>query len=201
MLDSTVDTQYTATSLIPGQTYKFKVQSRNSVGFSPFSNEVSILAAQPPSTPEAPTTVSSADQIVVAWKQPYNGGVAITQYSVTFRQVDGVSFAPLEAYCDGSDADTIAQRVCYIPFTEFRNAPFELPWGASIYARVQATNIMGDSPVSASGNGGVITRISDPPANLQSDDGISNAVVIGMNWDAPAEDGGLEILDYRLWWD
>ena len=39
------DTSYTATSLTPGTTYKFKVQSRNSVGYSPFSNVVSILAA------------------------------------------------------------------------------------------------------------------------------------------------------------
>lgn len=56
-----VDDFYLAESLVPGNTYKFKIQSRNSVGYSPFSNEVSILAGEAPSTPEAPTTVSSAD--------------------------------------------------------------------------------------------------------------------------------------------
>lgn len=60
---------------------------------------------------------------------------------------------------------------------------------------------MGTSATSPAGNGGVITRISDPPENLRSDDGISNAVVIGINWDPPTETGGLEILDYRLFYD
>ena len=36
---------YTSTGLTPGNTYRLKIQSRNSVGFSPFSNEVSILAS------------------------------------------------------------------------------------------------------------------------------------------------------------
>ena len=47
---------YTAISLTAGETYKFKVQARNSVGYSVFSNEVTILAAQLPYSPAAPTT-------------------------------------------------------------------------------------------------------------------------------------------------
>jgi hypothetical protein len=43
------DKFYTATGLNPGTTYKIKVQSRNSVGYSDFSSEISILAAQVPS--------------------------------------------------------------------------------------------------------------------------------------------------------
>lgn len=93
------------------------------------------------------------------------------------------------------------QKRCNVPFTTFIEAPFDLTWGSSIWVKVYATNIMGDSLYSLAGNGAVITRISDPPINLKSDDGISNAVVIGMNWDQPPETGGLEILDYRLWYD
>lgn len=47
-------TSYTATTLTHGTTYKFKVQARNSVGYSAYSSEVSILAAQVPNTPLAP---------------------------------------------------------------------------------------------------------------------------------------------------
>lgn len=36
---------YTAINLVAGQTYKFKVQARNSFGFSALSSEVSVLAA------------------------------------------------------------------------------------------------------------------------------------------------------------
>ena len=38
-------TSYTATGLTTGVIYHFKVQARNSYGFSDYSNEVSILAA------------------------------------------------------------------------------------------------------------------------------------------------------------
>lgn len=60
---------YTAVSLSTGTTYKFKVQSRNVYAYSDFSNEVSILAAQRPSKPDAPTTTwsNSADQVTVTW--------------------------------------------------------------------------------------------------------------------------------------
>lgn len=47
---------YTATGLTAGTTYAFKVYSRNSDGFSFGSSSVSILAAQVPDTPSAPTT-------------------------------------------------------------------------------------------------------------------------------------------------
>jgi hypothetical protein len=60
---------------------------------------------------------------------------------------------------------------------------------------------MGPSITSAAGNGAVISRRPDPPSSFNADDGISNAVVIGMHWDEPTETGGLEILDYRLWFD
>lgn len=44
----------TVVNLAPGTYYKFKVESRNAYGYSVYSNEVTILAAQ---TPDAPTDV------------------------------------------------------------------------------------------------------------------------------------------------
>jgi hypothetical protein len=145
--------------------------------------------------------VTSADQVVVAWNAPYNGGTAILFYTITFRQSDGITYSESLTTCDGSDALIMAQKICYIPFTTFKVDPFNLAWGSSIYAKVSATNIMGSSLTSSAGNGATITKIPDPPENLSSDDGISNAIVIGLNWDTPTETGGLEILDYRLWYD
>jgi hypothetical protein len=40
-----MDQTYTAISLTPGIIYKFKVASRNLIGYSSFSEEVAILAA------------------------------------------------------------------------------------------------------------------------------------------------------------
>jgi len=39
------------TGLVPGVTYKFVVQSRNVIGFSDRSDEVTVLAAQVPDEP------------------------------------------------------------------------------------------------------------------------------------------------------
>jgi hypothetical protein len=49
-------TDYLFSPLITGTTYSFKVEARNSVGFSEYSNTVSIKAAQIPDQPDAPTT-------------------------------------------------------------------------------------------------------------------------------------------------
>lgn len=117
------------------------------------------------------------------------------------RRNDGVTFTEEPIHCDGSNVLIRAQRRCIIPFSTFRAEPFNIAWGGSIFARVRATNIMGDSQLSPAGNGGVITRVPDPPTGLLSDSAISNAVVIGLIWVAPIENGGVEILDYRIWYD
>jgi hypothetical protein len=49
-------TSYIVTGLTAGTTYKFKVQARNQYGYSDYSVEVVILAAQAPSVPNAPYT-------------------------------------------------------------------------------------------------------------------------------------------------
>jgi len=51
-------TSYTATGLMPGLTYRFKVESRNSYGYSVLSDEISILCATIPSIPATPVTIN-----------------------------------------------------------------------------------------------------------------------------------------------
>jgi len=46
----------TTINIISGQTYKFKVIARNEVGYSPESDEISILAATIPYVPNTPVT-------------------------------------------------------------------------------------------------------------------------------------------------
>lgn len=45
LITNYVGLTYTATSLMPGITYFFKVQARNDEGYGTFSNEISALAA------------------------------------------------------------------------------------------------------------------------------------------------------------
>jgi hypothetical protein len=37
---------------------------------------------------------------------------------------------------------------CTIPVTSLKSAPFSLPWGSSVYAKVIAINLYGNSQVS-----------------------------------------------------
>jgi hypothetical protein len=48
-------------------------------------------------------------------------------------------------------------------------APFELPWGASVYAKLKANNIKGESLESDAGNGAIIKTQPDAPINLAED--------------------------------
>jgi len=133
---------YTTTqTLTPGAYYTFIVEARNSVGYSLPSNTFTILAAQPPDTPIAPTTLRSGSSIITNWTAPYNGGTAITSYQVTFRASDGVTFYPMTLFCDGTTNAVRLSRSCTIPSIAFTSLPWNLPWGSFIYAQVTATNI------------------------------------------------------------
>jgi hypothetical protein len=50
---------------------------------------------------------------------------------------------------------------CTIPVTVLRGTPYDLEWGSSIFAKVIATNIYGDSLESEEGNGAIITTTPD----------------------------------------
>jgi hypothetical protein len=56
-LESVVnDVTYTATGLTTGLYYKFKVEARNSFGFSEYSDVLTVLCAALPEQPSVPTS-------------------------------------------------------------------------------------------------------------------------------------------------
>ena len=77
-------TSYTkSTGIGSGSTYQFKVQARNTVGFSGDSATLEIVAASAPDSPAAPTTASSDDtNVVIDWTAPATNGDAITGYII-----------------------------------------------------------------------------------------------------------------------
>lgn len=73
--------------LTQGTEYKFRVQARNSVGFSALSDEITILTAIAPATPSAPTTEVVANSVKITWTSPSTDsfqdyGASITAYIV-----------------------------------------------------------------------------------------------------------------------
>lgn len=122
----------------------------------------------------------------------------ITSYTILIQQNDG-DFAESLTTCDGTDAAIISAAECSIPIDTLRSAPFSHDWGASIYAKVIATNIVGSSLASDVGNGALILTTPDPPVNLSDNVSITSNSQVGLLWEDGAETGGSPIIDYRLW--
>lgn len=100
----------TALSLTEGNTYSFKVEARNEVGYSEYSEVISILAGQIPETPNAPTTTSVGSNTLISWDAPDDGGTSIIAYTISIELKDGLSYAEELVNCDGTDPTIVAER-------------------------------------------------------------------------------------------
>jgi titin len=168
--------KFTAAGLNKGSTYRFKVEAQNNLGYSFFSNTLEVLAAQVPDQPEAPVTEWVQDEanpddentstVKVSWVAPDNGGSPITGYRVSFRHSDLASYSEELVSCDMSASTLLT---CSVPATSLIAAPYNLLWGSSVWARVVAINLYGDSLTSSEANGAVIITRPDAPINFVED--------------------------------
>lgn len=67
-----------------------------------------------------------------------------------------------------------------MPSASFIQAPFNLPYGSDIYAKIIAVNVKGDSVMSDEGNGGVIQTVPDAPIDLVNLPLVTLATQIGL---------------------
>lgn len=63
-----------------------------------------------------------------------------------------------------------------------RASPYSHPWGATIWAKVKAINIVGESEFSEEGNGAIIKTLPDPPINLADNPGVTSKIQVGLTW-------------------
>ncbi|MEI6370290.1 MAG: hypothetical protein WCO49_11370 [Nostocales cyanobacterium ELA608] len=95
--------------------------------------------------------------------------------------------------CDGSKAQIITDTNCTVPISKLRTAPYNLPWGASIYAKVVATNFYGSSAVSEAVNGAIILTIPDAPKGIIEDLSLKSGTTISFSWINGEKDGGAPV--------
>lgn len=88
---------------------------------------------------------------------------------------------------------------CTIEVPTLRAAPFAITWGGSIYAKITATNYLGDSVTSLVGNGAIILTFPDEPINLINNLEVTWGTTIGLTWDEGVENGGIPVLDYTVY--
>lgn len=117
--------------------------------------------------------------------------------------MDLISFSSdeMDGGCDGTQLTIIQEKSCSVLVTTLLDAPFEIPWGSEIWARVKAFNIIGESIFSVPGNDAVILSVPSAPTNLVDVPEITNGFQIGLQWFAPQLTGGVEIIDYRVYSD
>jgi hypothetical protein len=83
VLDSTITiTSYVATGLTADTVYSFKVEARNTLGYSVASSAILIRAAYVPDQQPTPSTSISGTDVSITWQLPSDGGSSITAYKI-----------------------------------------------------------------------------------------------------------------------
>lgn len=95
----------------------------------------------------------------------------------------------------------VNNRYCQIALSTLTAAPYDLVQGESIYAKIISVNTYGDSIYSEAGNNAVIQLVPEPPINLANDPLTTTDIVIRFTWDQGLNNGGVEVIDYDIYYD
>ncbi|MGA1866877.1 MAG: fibronectin type III domain-containing protein, partial [Thermoplasmatota archaeon] len=171
---------YTDSDVEGGTTYTYAVKAKNRMGLSPFSGEVQATAMGRPGTPVNVVYVTGDGFVEISWEMPAtNGGSPITGYRIL-------------------RADTELHNI----LTVAEPGPDELSYrDESVHngeSYLYTVNTVNDLGVSISAWTDPVTPIGVPgtPISLvlSADE---NKVTI--SWSGPTEDGGCDILFYRVY--
>lgn len=200
LADALVLKEYVATGLTSGTTYTFKVQARNSFGFSLYSTTLKVLCAFVPEKPVAPVSTIETNTVVLTWTAPYDNGSPLTKYTIGIKDSQG-NYLTTVPGCDGTSTVVITARKCVVALADLTSSPFNLELGDEISVRIMAHNIYGASLNSEPGSGANIVLVPDAPINFSNVPSITTASRIGLKWTPGASSGDKPIIDYRIYYD
>ena len=205
-MDSLALTYSVTLSITVGETYLFRFKAKNIHGWSPWSDELALVAASVPTKVEpAAVTFNEATDVRISWTQPADaGGVPITEYTISIRPSGGAPYQ-VDPSCDGADATVMANLFCLVPMANLRAAPFTLGLDELAVVQVTATNEIGTSDPSDANTGGAVvkTEPTAPSAPLRDDAGTSD-LQITVSFpvvDSHPDHGGSPITSIALYWD
>jgi len=177
-----ISSNWTACSIsgLPNNTlYSVTVTATNSIGSSAPTQGV---LATTPNTPDAPTglqVTSGIGQITVSWTAPeIDGGVPVTEYLASTSDTNGNSFS-----CSTFVNISVVPTSCSIS---------GLTNSTTYVIQVVAINAVGTSSSATSGSISTATVPDAPtPALL-----VAGNRSIAISWNAPANNGGAEVVGY-----
>ncbi len=174
---------FTVTGLTNGLPYTFQVRAVNANGTGALSAVSNTVIPQgPPGVVAAPTANRGDTTASLDWTAPANdGGDPITGYSVQVR------------------TGTTVFRTDILTGTGTSTTVTGLTNGTAYNFRVAATNSLGTGSFSASSNTVTPATVPDPPVILAPAQGpVGGALTAVANWQAPANNGGAAISNYRV---
>jgi parallel beta-helix repeat protein len=172
-------TTYTFSGLTNGQTYYFAVSAINKAGEGEKSNEVRATPCTTPSPPQNLTAVAGNRNVTLTWEPPAdNGGMAVTNYTVYYGTSPG----------NYTNNITLGNITNYT-ITGLIN-------GQRYYFAVSAINAVGESPKSNEVFAMPCT-VPSAPQNLTAVAGNGN---VTLTWQPPADNGGMPITGYRIYY-
>lgn len=145
-----------ATGLNFGTTYEFKVESRNSYSYSPYSSTLSLYCGFKPEPPLTITTTNSNDVVVFNWDLPVNNGATVTAYKVYIKEKDTEVFTQETVTCAETTSTVVNDRTCSPSLTLLRAAPYNLVVFDPVVIKIVSVNSYGDSDISEAGDGAII---------------------------------------------
>jgi hypothetical protein len=111
---------------------------------------------------------------------------------------DGVAYNLELNDCDAGE-DTIRDaKQCTVLVSTLGGAPFSLDWGTSVFAKVVAYNVYGDSEISDAGNGAIIITYADAPLDLLETISERTSSTITFTWSEGLLNGGSTVIDYQV---
>jgi hypothetical protein len=142
--------------LTAGTTYEFLIKSRNSYGFSDYSDPNNLVCAFIADAPVTVTTANVNELVTVSWSEPVSNGSPITAYKIYVQQHSSTTFTEENVDCVGTDSTVITDRTCSISLTTLEASPYLLVKGDSVVAKIVSVNFYGESDQSSEGSGAVI---------------------------------------------
>lgn len=166
------------TGLNNGTAYTFTAVATNAAGTGAASAvSASVTPAAKPAAPTAVSAVAAVGSANLTWAAPFNGGSAITGYTV-LQSISGGAYLQATATVSGTTALV----------TGLANA-------AQVQFEIIATNALGAGPASAPSASITLPDLPGAPFGVVAAAGNGQATI---SWSAPASTGGSAVTRYTV---
>jgi hypothetical protein len=132
---------------------------------------LSLLAAYIPNPPTDVETILDVESelVYVFWFLDSDNGSPITEYKIFIKKSNEDTYFEESSDCIGNDQGVIDNRSCFVNLSTLIAEPYNLVGGDSVWIKVIATNVYGDSDYSEAGNGAYYKTEPYQPINLTED--------------------------------